>query len=209
MIRINLLSARESEREVGRRTEGRLIVLGAMLAVTMLLGVEVWSRMRLIPVRAEYADLQAQIKVLDIKTAELTELQKSKTELDEKLKTIGSLQQKKVGPANVLADLSDAAPEHVWLLEFTEDNGAATITGFAFDNQTIAVFMRNLSTSKYFTDVDLVETTQTDQKEIQLKKFVVKARLSYTGQPLAPASPNLKYPEPAKGGAPLRKGNRV
>ncbi|MBI3770907.1 MAG: PilN domain-containing protein [Deltaproteobacteria bacterium] len=209
MIRINLLSARETEREVGRRAEGRLIVLGAMLAATMLLGIEVWSRMRMIPVRAEYADLQAQVKVLDTKTAELSELQKNKAELDEKLKTIGSLQQRKVGPANVLADLSDAAPEHVWLLEFTEDSGAATITGFAFDNQTIAVFMRNLGTSKYFTDVDLVETTQTAQKEIQLKKFVVKARLSYTGQPLSPASPDLKYPEPPKGGAPASKGNRV
>jgi type IV pilus assembly protein PilN len=212
MIRINLLSARETEREVGRRAESRLIVLGAALAVTMLLGIEVWSRMRMIPVRAEYADLQAQIKVLDTKTAELSDLQKNKAELDEKLKTIRSLQQKKVGPANVLADLSDAAPEHVWLLEFTEDNGAATITGFAFDNQTIATFMRNLGTSKYFTDVDLVEATQTnqkDQKEIQLKKFVVKARLSYTGQPLAPAPPNLKYPEAPKGGVPARKGNRV
>lgn len=208
MIRINLLSARETEREVGRRAEGRLIVLGGALVLTVLLGVETWSRMRMAPVRAEFNDLQNQIKVLDTKTAELTSLQKSKAELDEKLKTIESLQQKKVGPANVLADLSDAAPDQVWLLEFTEDNGAATITGFAFDNQTIATFMRNLGASKYFTDVDLVET-QTDQKELQLKKFVVKARLSYTGQPLAPAAPDLKYPAPAPGGASQRKGNRV
>jgi type IV pilus assembly protein PilN len=209
MIRINLLSARETEREVGRRAEGRMMVLGSVLVLSVLLGVESWSRLRMIPVRAEFADLQNQIKVLDTKTAELTELQKNKAELGEKLKTIDSLQLKKVGPANVLADLSDAAPDHVWLMEFTEDNGAATITGFAFDNQTIATFMRNLAGSKYFTDVDLVETTQTDQKEIQLKKFVVKARLSYTGQPLAPAAPGLKFPAPPPGGAPLRKGNRV
>ena len=209
MIRINLISARETEREVGRRTEGRLMALGSVLVLVVLLGIESWSRLRIVPVRNEYTDLQNQLKVLDTKTAELTDLQKNKAELGEKLKTIDSLQQKKVGPANVLADLSDAAPDHVWLMEFTEDNGAATITGFAFDNQTIATFMRNLGTSKYFTDVDLVETTQTDQKEIQLKKFVVKARISYTGQPLAPAAPGLKYPEPPKGGAPARKGNRV
>src|SRR5439155_304135 len=83
----------------------------------------------------------------------------------------------------------DAAPEQVWLLDFTEDNGAVTVTGLAFDNQTIAAFMRNLGASKYFVDVDLVETTQTTQKDAQLKKFVVKARLSYGGQPTAPAAP--------------------
>jgi type IV pilus assembly protein PilN len=204
MIRINLLSVRDSEREVGRRAEGRLIVLGGALAATVLLAVEVWSRMAIGPVRAEYAELQARVKALDVQTAELTELQKKKGELDAKLKTINELQQRRVGPANVLADLSDAAPDQVWLLDFTEDNGAATITGLAFDNQTIATFMRNLGTSKYFVDVDLVETTQTAQKATQLKKFVVKARLNYTGQPIAPGAP-----APPKGGAPAAKGNRA
>jgi type IV pilus assembly protein PilN len=167
--------------------------------------------MRMAPVRVEYAQLQAELKTLEAKTTELTELEKNKKELDEKIKTITLLEKKKVGPAKILADLSDAAPDQVWLLEFTEDNGAATVTGFAFDNQTIASFMRKLSESAYFTDVDLVETTQADQQGLQLKKFVVKARLSYSGAPLLPASRDLKYPAPPKGnGAPVkRKGSRA
>jgi type IV pilus assembly protein PilN len=207
MIRINLLCVGEKQQEVGRRAERRLMVLGGILIVTMFAAVEAWSRARIVPVRAEYAVLQQQVSELNSKATELVEVQKSKAELGDKLKTIESLQQKKVGPTNVLADLSDAAPEHVWLLEFTEDNGAATITGFAFDNQTIATFMRNLGQSKYFAEVDLVET-QTDQKDAKLKKFVVKARVSYTGEPL-PASPDPKHPDPAKGGTPANKGNRV
>jgi len=199
MIRINLLSVRDAEREVGRRTEGRLIVLGGVLAVTVLFAVEVWSRLAMSPLRSEYAELTTRVKVLDAQTAELTELQKKRSELDAKLKTIEGLQQRRVGPAKVLADLSDAAPEQVWLLDFTEDNGAVTVTGLAFDNQTIAAFMRNLGASKYFVDVDLVETTQTTQKDAQLKKFVVKARLSYGGQPTAPAAPGSKHPESPKG----------
>lgn len=211
MIRINLLSVREAEAEAGRRSEGRLIVLGGVLVLALLLLVDVWSRMRMVPVRAEHAQLQTELKVLESKTAELTALEKNKSELDEKLKTIGLLEQKKIGPAKVLADLSDSAPDQVWLLEFTEDNGAATITGYAFDNQTIAAFMRKLGESPYFADVDLnaVETTQSDQPGAQLKKFAVKARLSYSGRPLPPASPNLKYPEPPKGAPAKRKGSRA
>src|SRR5882724_1428256 len=188
MIRINLLSVREAQAEAGRRSESRLIVLGGVLMLALLLFVEAWSRMRLVPVRAEYEQLQTELTVLEAKTVELTALEKNRKELDSKLKTIETLQQKKVGPAKVLADLSDSAPEQVWLLEFTEDNGAATITGFAFDNQTIASFMRKLSESTYFADVDLQETTQSDKDKTTLKRFVVKARLSYTGKPLPPAS---------------------
>jgi len=210
MIRINLLSVREAEIEVGRRTEGRLIVLGAALAATVLFALEVWSRLAISPLRTEFAELTTRVKQLDAQTVELTELQKKKSELDAKLATINELQHRRVGPAKVLADLGDAAPEQVWLLDFTEDNGAATITGLAYDNQTIASFMRNLATSKYFVDVDLVETTQTAQKDIQLKKFVVKARMSYTGQPSTPAAPGTKqHPEAPKGGAPAPGGNRA
>ncbi len=205
MIRINLLSVREAQAEAGRRTESRLIVLGAVLVVASLLFVEAWSRMRMVPVRAEYEQLQADLKTLDAKTTELSTLERSRKELDAKLKTIETLQQKKVGPAKVLADLSDSAPDQVWLLEFTEDQGAATITGFAFDNQTIATFMRKLSESHYFSDVDLQETTQATKDGSQLKRFVVKARLSYTGKPLSPAPPNLKYPDAPKGNGPESK----
>lgn len=200
MIRINLLSVREAEREAGRRQESRLIFLGGMLVVALLAVIEVRTRLQLGPIRAEHEQLQAELKVLDAKTKELGELEKNRHELAEKLKTIELLEQRKVGPARVLADLSDAAPEQVWLIDFTENAGAATITGLAFDNHTIATFMRNLSGSPYFADVDLVETTQAEQQDgAQLKKFVVKARLSYSGTPLAPAPPDLKFPEPPKG----------
>jgi len=213
MIRINLLSVREAQAEAGRRTESRLIVLGGVLVLVLLLFVEVWSRMSLVPVRNEFEQLEADIKVLDAKTTELTALENNRKELDAKLKTIEALQQKKVGPAKVLADLSDSAPDQVWLLEFTEDQGAATITGFAFDNQTIASFMRKLSESHYFSDVDLQETTQATKEGAQLKRFVVKARLSYTGTPLPPAPPGLKYPDAPKGNGPEnnkpRNGSRA
>ena len=75
---------------------------------------------------------------LDKKSAELTKLETERKELEEKLKTIATLEAKKVGPVNVLADLSDAAPEQVWLLEFKESGGLATISGLGLDDQTIA-----------------------------------------------------------------------
>ena len=217
MIRINLLPVREVEREAGRRQETRLVYLTAALIVVILAGIEIGSRMRLAPLKQEHAKLQADIVALDKKSAELTKLEAERKDLEEKLKTIATLEAKKVGPVNVLADLSDAAPDQVWLIEFKESGGLATISGLGLDDQTIANFMRKLDASPYFDGVDLVETTQAEQEGVQLKRFVVNARLSYSGKALGAAPRNLKFPEPSNKGpqrnnrpaTPARKGNRA
>lgn len=200
MIRINLLPVREVEREAGRRQETRLVYLGVALVAVVLGGIEVASRLRLAPLKTEHAKLQQDIIALDKKSEELTKLEGQRKDLEEKLKTIATLEAKKIGPVQVLADLSDSAPEQVWLMEFKESGGLATISGLGLDDQTIANFMRNLGGSPYFDSVDLVETTQAEQDGVQLKRFVVNARLSYSGKALGSAPRNLKFPEPSKGG---------
>jgi type IV pilus assembly protein PilN len=205
VIRVNLLPVREVEREAGRRQETRLVYLSAALVLVILTGIEVGSRMRLAPLKKEYAKLQTDIQALDKKSVELPKLETERKDLEEKLKTIATLEAKKVGPVNVLSDLSDAAPEQVWLLEFKETGGLATISGLGMDDQTIANFMRKLDTSPYFDGVDLVETQQFEQDGVQLKRFVVNARLSYSGKVLGAAPRSLKFPEPSKGGG---KGKR-
>lgn len=214
MIRINLLSVREAEHEAGRRRDERLVVLGAALLVTALLGAELTSRLRLVPIRAEHRRLVTEVAALDQQTKELNQLEQQRGELEEKLKTIAQLEARKVGPVQVLSNLGDAAPNELWLLEFTENGGLGTISGLALDNQTIAAFMRNLARSPYFSNVDLVETTQSEQDGVPLKRFIVNARLSYSGKPLPPAPANLKFPEASKQPptAPKpngRKGNRA
>lgn len=214
MIRVNLLPVREVEREAGRRQETRLVYLGVALLLVSLGAIEVGSRLRLGPLQAEHKKLQADIIALDTKSKELTKLESERNDLQEKLKAIATLEQKKVGPVQVLADLSDAAPEQVWLLEFKESAGLATISGLGLDDQTIANFMRNLGASPYFDGVDLVETTQSEQDGVQLKRFVVNARLSYSGKQLGSAPRDLKFPEPSKEpanrkGPARRKDNRA
>lgn len=210
MIRINLLSVREAEDQALRQRAKWHLALGAASVVVLLLTVEIGSRLRLGPLRAEQTRLQGQILQLASESKELSDLEKMQRELGDKLKAITLLENGKVGPVKALADLSDAIPDPVWLVEFTESGGAATLTGLALDNQTIAEFMRNLSDSNLFFDVDLVETTQSEQDGVPLKRFVINARLSYAGKPLPPAPADLKYPKPSQpGSGGGRKENRA
>lgn len=186
-----------------------MVFLGVALVLVILAGIEVASRMRLAPLKQEHAKLQTDLQALEKKTVELSRLETERKDLEEKLKTIATLEAKKVGPVQVLANLSDAAPEQVWLLEFKEVGGLATLSGLGLDDQTIANFMRKLADSPYFDGVDLVETTQSEQDGIQLKRFVINARLSYSGKALGAPPRGLKFPEPSKGGPKKRKSNRA
>lgn len=207
MIRINLLPLKEVRRALDRRRQVSIALLSlavaalAMVVPFVLHGVEIGRLER------EIDALNAEVAKLNQQAREVRDLERKRADLRAKLKVITDLQSRRVGPVRMLEDLSGSTPEKLWIVDFTDSGGQATITGMALDNQTIATFMRQLQSSQYFFDVDLVEATENvpargspeAQTGIVFKKFVVKARLDYTGADGKAAS----APEAApKGGTP-------
>ncbi|MFI5394755.1 MAG: PilN domain-containing protein [Candidatus Binatia bacterium] len=209
MIRINLLPIKDAQRAMGRRQQLSLVLLGLALAVLVMIIPYVLQAHKLNGLDQGIDQLKAELAKLEQQTREVRELDKRRAELQGKLKVIEDLKQKRVGPVRILEDLSAATPEKLWLVEFSDVNGAATITGMALDNQTIAVFMRQLQNSKYFFEVDLVETSQTEPLRgggagdgASFKKFIIKAHLDYLGvggKP--PGTPSASPPAASKTGA--------
>jgi len=81
----------------------------------------------------------------------------------------------------VLEDLGAATPDSLWLTEMRETGGAAVLKGQGLDNQTIALFMRQLESSPYFSRVDLVETKHLEKGQAELKEFTIRAQVAYAG----------------------------
>lgn len=185
MIRINLLPLREAQRAVGRRRQVSIAILVGLAALLVMLVPYLLQKRQISALEDESATLREEIVRLESQANEVKDLDKKKADLQAKLSIIEDLKHKRVGPVRILEDLSSAAPEKLWLTDFNDIGGNATITGLALDNQTIAVFMRQLQSSKYFFEVDLVETTQVAQSNVPgaapFKKFIVKARLDYLG----------------------------
>jgi type IV pilus assembly protein PilN len=189
MIRINLLPIKEAQRALGRRNQLSVALLSITLALLVMVIPYVLQGRSLTHLDADIDQLRTEIQKFNEQTKEVRDLEKKKTELQAKLKIIEDLKQKRVGPVHVLEDLGAAAPDKLWLVEFNEVNGMATITGLSLDNQTIAGFMRKLQGSKYFFDVDLVETSQSEpirspaggDAGMIFKKFIIKAHLDYLG----------------------------
>ena len=105
-------------------------------------------------------ELQSQLTMLKTKTKAVRDLEAKRERLKRKITLIGKLKKSKTGPVRVLDDLNTSIPQRVWLRQLTEDRGILNIRGRALNNQDIAMFMKNLSTSDYFENVDLVESRQ-------------------------------------------------
>ena len=210
MIRINLLPVKEAQRAIGRRRQLSIAILSVAVALLMMVIPYMLQGRQLARLGSEIDQLQAEVAKLDTQAKEVRELDKKRADLKAKLKVIDDLKHKRVGPVRILEDLSGAAPEKLWLVDFNEAGGAATLTGMALDNQTIAAFMRQLQSSKYFFNVDLVETAQTEaargvlgsEPGMVFKKFIIKAQLDYLGRGGKPPVGDGKAPAaPGKAGA--------
>jgi len=187
MIRINLIPAEEATRAAGQRRDTATVALVVGAAVFVLVLAHSWQQMRIMSANRALSRVNQEIAALQGSFAEITRIDQQKQELRDKLKVIAQLEERSGGPVRVLADLSAAAPERVWLTELTETGGAVKLTGFGVDEQTIAEFLRRLAESPVFQGVDLLETSQDEKSGTKHKKFVVTANVRYQGSTVAAA----------------------
>ncbi|MGE5218793.1 MAG: PilN domain-containing protein [Chloroflexota bacterium] len=203
MIRINLLPVKQLQAEVSRR---RQVTIGAVIlgmVLVLLAGIYFYQSHQLSELETELAGLRTELQVLNAKVKEVGDLQVKIKEARGKQKIIEDLNQKKTGPVLVMASLSRATPTSLWLTDLRETGGSVTMNGWAADNETIADFMRSLDGSKFFSNVELVESTQGTAANSALKRFALKAKVIYR-PPEAPTSAGK-----SKAGAPAKKEEKT
>jgi type IV pilus assembly protein PilN len=179
MIRLNLLPVRELNAEISRRRE--LVVAGSSLAVSTMifLGAYLYQSRQLSNLSNELPIVLKEVEVLNNKIKQVGDLEVKIKELSSKHKVIEDLRTQKLGPTLVMESLAVAIPSSLWLIEIKQSGSGLVITGLATDNQSVAEFIRSLSRSAHFKDVELVETTQADEKTGPFKKFSIQSAISY------------------------------
>jgi len=197
MIRINLLPTEEVERAADQRQQIATVGLAVALTLLALIIVHSVQAARTATAQRRLNQVREELQAITGPYADVIKIQAQQRELEEKLKVITQLEARSGGPVHVLADLSGATPEKLWLTEFAEVGGAARMSGFSVDEQTIADFLRRLSTSTYFAGVDLEETTQVTQENVKQKKFTLRAQVNYAGA--APPPKPAAAPEKTAG----------
>ena len=188
MIRVNLLPIKALQAEVTRRREIIIgsSVLGSLAA--LLIGAHIYQTHQLSQLQSELSALRTELQALTLKVKEVGDLQNKIKDFRSKNKIIEDLNRKKSRPVLVMESLSSAVPASLWLTDFKESGGSLTMNGLATHNQTIADFMKAIAQSRYFKDVELVETTQGVGQSATLKKFALKTTIIYRPAETIPVS---------------------
>lgn len=199
MIRVNLLPVRELNAESNRRKE--LAIAGVSLATTAVILVALYlsQTAQLSNLSQELPAIRKEIEILNGRIKELGNLEAKIKELSSKHKVIEDLRAQKVGPVRFLDTLAGAIPSSLWLVEIKQSGESLIINGLATDNQSVAEFMRSLSRSAHFKNVELVETNQTDEKTGAFKKFSIQSGISYQSQTSPERSSSAKQSVPREG----------
>ena len=145
MIRINLLPVRQ----VQKREQGRqflVLMVGMFVIASAANGYwYVWMDGKREAAQRRLDDTNARIDQLEKVIGEVTNLQKRKKEVEEKLAVLEKLTRQRAGPVKLLDALATAIPKKVWLTSFDEKGGAATMVGTAESFDDVSVFMRGLN----------------------------------------------------------------
>lgn len=178
MIRINLLAEKEDKSSLYFI---QLLAFAGVLLIT-LFSVFIFHDSevtRLANLESRKQTLTLQLGQLKKQTREVENLEEKQKTLKEKLTTISLLKSRKRGPVHVLHGINLSIPERSWLesIEQTGDR-KLLINGVALDDRTVASFVENLEKSEYFSQIEILETTQTSIDDVKLRKFGLSASVT-------------------------------
>ncbi len=164
MIRINLLPFRLARKRENIRQQVSIFFLSILLLLVGLTWYTLGIKNAIVEKRLETERVNAQIAIYKERADRVTEIQKRLKILEDKLQIVASLKQKRDEQLVLLEDLqARLVPEQMWIETLDADETSVTITGIAFDNPTIANFMKRLEGSALFQEIDL--------KQARIKKF--------------------------------------
>jgi len=179
MIRINLLPVPKV-----RKQEALIIQLvvgvGALLLVAVgcyFVGLNKESRLN--QIKEQITNKQREIDELKAKVGEVEKFKKQAQLLQEQLGVIKSLEAGRNGPVKMMDELTDLAPRKLWIINFKESSKKVTIDGVAESGPTIADFLDNLKTAKYFSNPQLSLVQAQEMEGLKLHKFVITVTVKY------------------------------
>ncbi len=164
MIRINLLPFRLARKKENIRRQISIFFLLILFTGLILFWFAMHMNEQIQTVQEETNRVNQQISKYKERANRVVKIKKDLKILNEKLAVVSSLgkqQDKQIILFDALTEL--IVPERMWIESLDTDDHSLKLKGIAFDNQTIADFMRKLEASPLFTKVDL--------KSAKLKMF--------------------------------------
>lgn len=177
MIRINLLPSKKKKAFALPPVfiygiTATVVVIIAIITGTFYLNMQVSSK------RDEITTKEQKLKKLQAALEEVKNYEKDNKDYREKTNIIEALKKNQIVPLRLLDEVSEMLPKGVWLTSLNDKGGVISIEGFAFTNSELVAYVQNLKGSKYFIEVMLVESRQTQIEEFSIYKFNLTLKIT-------------------------------
>jgi len=181
MIKINLLSipkARKAKKQMEIQYE--LILAGVLIGIVVVACTYFWYLMnsRIDRLRNEKTKANAELTVLKEKVKEVENYESNKKVLEEKNRIIEQLKKNQGAPVRLLDELSKSMePLKIWLTTVKEEDSHVEVDGKAVTNADIVQFINNLKNTKFFSDIQLIESRQAVELNVPIYNFKLKCTM--------------------------------
>jgi type IV pilus assembly protein PilN len=186
MIRINLLPHRAAKRAL-RKREFNLLLIGTLIA-----GAAVWYLGKLylderIAEQQRRNDLLvAENKKLDGQIDEIKKLKEQTQQLLDRKQVVETLQVNRGASVKLLDQLVRQLPDGVYLKAVKQTGTKVNLVGLAQSNARVSTLMRNLESSPYLMNPELVEIKAVnDRNQQRLNEFSLNISLKGLEDPNA------------------------
>ncbi len=175
MIRINLLPVRAARKREYIRFQLTVAGLLTVFVISLSLVYFVIVRSEANELRQELARGQQELAQLKRKVGELSLIKQQKKIVEEKLRVINSLETARTGPTSLFMTVSNSIPQKAWLSSFRDKGRIVTLTGYAYNDEVVAEFMRRLQRELKLGAVELNVVQRVTEKETgaDVVKFVI------------------------------------
>jgi len=179
MLQINLLPVREAR----RKEDSRQLSMQAALALLLVCAAVGFTHSiiseEVANSKTRIAQMQRDIDQYKPQLEQVAAFRKQKKKLNNKIGVIDDLDQARSGPVRMLSELALRAPARLWLTSLEIEGKTIVMSGQSLDNDLVALFLRSLGESAYFTEVDLDKTVMKGESDgLRLMSFRIRAMLA-------------------------------
>ena len=191
MTQINLLPWREELRQEQKKQFAVMAVMTCVLAAAIVALIHFQMQAKIDYQLSRNSFLTAEIAKVDEEIKEISELQKVRRSLIERMEVIQDLQGSRPSIVHLFTEIVSTVPNGVYLKTLTQTGSNLLINGEAESNARVSTYMRNLSASEWLKDPNLTV--------IEIEDITVN-RISTFTLTVKQTSPNATEEETDDGG---------
>ncbi|MEK7360623.1 MAG: PilN domain-containing protein [Pseudomonadota bacterium] len=177
MIRINLLPWREARRKAHNLQFFILMGMVAGLAASIVLLVHGYYATRISTQTERNKFLKDENTKLDKEIEEIKKLKEEIQALLSRKQVIETLQADRAQTVYLLEQLVRQTPDGVYLKSIRQAGAKVNLSGYAQSNARVSTLMRNLESSPYLENPDLVEIKVANVNNKRLSEFIMNVTI--------------------------------